>query len=303
MSNQSKGIMLALLTSVISGFSIFYSKISVAKIDPLVLTTSRNLYVGALFLIILFLSNGWKSLFRLSKRDAILLVLIGFIGGSIPFYLFFSGIKLMGAQSANLIHKSLFIWVIMLGSVFLKEKLNIGLIVGGALIFIGTYFFTTFALVFGQGTQYILLATLMWSVENVIAKKVLSNVSSELVGLFRMMLGGLLLFILTFATGKGQILTRLNTMQLQTIFIGGTLLFFYVFTWYKSLKYAPAGLATTLLTFSLIVGNVLNGSFGYILIKHSDIYSMIFVSTGVLLLIFMSLFQKKILGFVKRFHE
>jgi len=303
MKNLNKGIILALIAAVISGFSIFYSKISVAKIDPLILATSRNLYVGILFLILFFVTKGLKSLISISKKDFVLLILVGLIGGGIPFYLFFSGVKLMGAQSANIIQKSLFIWVILLSTVVLKEKLNIGLIVGGLFVFLGTYFFTPVKLIVGQGVLLVLLATLMWAVENVIAKKVLSHVSSELVGLFRMLLGGLLLLGITFTTGNSSKLVNLNMSQLQTIFIGGTLLFFYVFIWYKSLKYAAAGLVTTILTFSLIVGNVLNGSFTRIAIKQSDIYSMIFVSTGVLFLIFMSLFQKKILGFVKRSHE
>ncbi|MEK7078935.1 MAG: EamA family transporter, partial [Patescibacteria group bacterium] len=109
-----KGIILAFLTAIISGFAIFYSKISVAKIDPLILATTRNSLVGIFFIIYFLATNNLKRLLKLTKKELVLLLGIGVIGGSIPFYLFFTGIKLIGAQSANIIHKSLFIWVAIL---------------------------------------------------------------------------------------------------------------------------------------------------------------------------------------------
>src|SRR3989304_6907790 len=84
-----KGIILAFLTAIISGVAIFYSKISVAKIDPLILATTRNSLVGVFFIIYFLATNNLRQLFKLSKKELLLLVGIGIIGGSIPFYLFF----------------------------------------------------------------------------------------------------------------------------------------------------------------------------------------------------------------------
>ena len=275
-----KGILLAFLTAIISGFAIFYSKISVAKIDPLILATTRNGLVGLFFIIYFLATNNIKQLFKLSKRDLLLLLGIGIIGGSIPFYLFFTGIKLIGAQSANIIHKSLFIWVAVLSVFLLKEKVNVKYLFAGVLVFIGTYFFTPFKLLFGRGEVFILSATLLWSLENILAKKVLNNTSSELVGLFRMVLGGGVLLLVTLFSGKGELLTGLSILQWQTVLIGGGILFFYVFTWYKALKYAPASLVTLILTFSLVVGNILNGSLAHITLLRNDWYTMVFITVA-----------------------
>ena len=275
-----KGIILAFLTAIISGFAIFYSKISVAKIDPLILATTRNSLVGVFFIIYFLATNNLRQLFKLSKKELLLLVGIGIIGGSIPFYLFFTGIKLIGAQSANIIHKSLFIWVAVLSVFLLKEKVNVKYLIAGVLVFIGTYFFTPFKLLFGRGEVFILSATLLWSLENILAKKVLNNTSSELVGLFRMVLGGGVLLLVTLFSGKGKLLTGLNAHQWQTIIIGGSILFFYVFTWYKALKYAPASLVTLILTFSLVVGNILNGSLAHITLLRNDWYTMVFITVA-----------------------
>lgn len=286
MKNQNKmqGVLWALFTATVSGFAIFYSKVSVAKIDPLVLATARNLFVGFAFASLLLLSSKLRELTELKKSSLAKLILIGTIGGSIPFYLFFSGIRLIGAQQANLIHKSLFIWVAVLAAIFLKEKINVWHIISGLFIIIGTYVFAPFGLSLGTGELLVLTATLMWSAENIIAKKVLREVSSETTGLFRMGLGGLVLFLLTVVSGKAPLLFSLDRTQLATVMIGGGILFFYVYGWFKALRLAPASLVTAVLTFSLVVGNLLNGTFAGMRLTAGDIYSTVLVAAGACLI-------------------
>lgn len=281
-NNLAKGVLFALVTSVISGFAIFYSKISVAKIDPLIMATTRNLYVGVVFLVFIFISKKIHELKQLKRKDLGLLILIGFIGGGIPFYLFFSGLKLIGPQTGNLIHKTLFIWVTVLSVVFLEEKFNLSYLVSYLLVFVGTFLFAPFKFIFGKGELLVLSATILWSIETIIAKKVLKDVPSELVGFFRMGIGSMALFGLMIATGKQQLLFSLNASQLITIVVGATILSFYVFFWYRALKYAPAGLVTFLLTFSVVVGNLLNGGFSGVKLTQRDALSSLFISIGAL---------------------
>ena len=131
----------------------------------------------------------------------------------------------------------------------------------------------------------ILTATVLWSIENILSKKVLKNISSDLVGLFRMGIGSLILLLTVFVTGKGNMILSLDLKQLSVIFIGGTILFFYVYTWYRALKYAPVSLVTLVLAFSVVVGNILNGSFAGVNISQKEIYSSIFISSAVMLVL------------------
>src|SRR3989339_939497 len=94
-NNIKKGILFAFIASIISGVAIFYSKISVTKIDPLVLTTSRNLIAGGLLVISYWLFAKKEELRKIKKDDLFKLVFIGIFGGGIPFYLFFSGLKIV----------------------------------------------------------------------------------------------------------------------------------------------------------------------------------------------------------------
>ncbi len=287
-----KGVLLALIAAIISGFAIFYSKFAVAKIPPLILTTSRNMTAAVLLMVSYFLLlRRRQELKNLKKEDAIKLVLIGIIGGALPFYLFFSGLQLVKAPIANLIHKTLFIWVTFLAVVFLKEKLNLGYIIAFILIFIGNFYFAKIPTSFGKGELLILIATLFWSVENILAKKVLKNVSSELVGLSRMGIGSLILVAALITTGQLGKLSAINSQQLTVILIGGTILFFYVYFWYKALKYAPASLATLILTFSVVVGNILTGAFAGVKILPKDLYSSFLIIIATIILYFVATHQ------------
>lgn len=298
-NNLAKGVLFALITSVISGFAIFYSKISVAKIDPLIMATSRNLYVGIIFFLLIIFTRKIGELQKVNRKNLLQLILIGMIGGGVPFYLFFSGLQLIGAQTGNIIHKTLFLWVTALGIIFLKEKLNPIYLISYVFVIIGTFFFAPFKLILGKGEFLVLSATLLWAVENIIAKKVLKHVSANLVGLFRMGVGSIILLGLTIFTGKQNLLLSLNGNQLTTIIIGATILSFYVFFWYRALKYAPAGIVTLLLTFSVVVGNILNGGFVGVRLTQNDLISFTLIASGILI-VYLKTLPRYILRFIKK---
>ncbi|OGK13594.1 hypothetical protein A3C98_01160 [Candidatus Roizmanbacteria bacterium RIFCSPHIGHO2_02_FULL_37_15] len=285
-----KGILFAFLTSIISGIAIFYSKISLTKINPLILTTSRNLYVGFLFILLFIIHRRWGEIKKLKRKQLFILILIGLIGGWLPFYLFFTGLQFTQAIAANLIHKTLFIWVTILAFLFLKEKFNFSYLISFFLIGFANFYLGNLKLTFGKGELMVFIATILWSIENILAKKVLKTVSSETVGLFRMGTGSILLFLTSLATGKADMFPVGDLSKMTVVAIGGTILFFYVYTWYKALKYAPASLVTLILTFSVIVGNILNGAFAGIKLMPKEIYSSIFIGASVFLIFSYTLF-------------
>ncbi len=296
MKNQnqtSKGILFAFIASIISGIAIFYSKISVSKINPLILTTSRNFYVGLLFLFLMVFSGKLKEIRKINRSQFIPLLLIGAIGGALPFYLFFAGLQFIPAITANLIQKTLFIWVTILAVIYLKEKINRWYVASFILILLGNFYFANFKINLGKGELMVLIATLLWSIENVLAKKLLKTVSSELVGLFRMGIGGSLLLLTSIISGKGSIFLTLDLNKLLTIFIGGTILFFYVYTWYKALKFAPASLVTLILTFAVVVGNILNGSFAVVKIGVKDVYSSLLIGAATVIILIITNVKSK----------
>lgn len=248
MNNYRNGIILALSTAALSGFSIFTSKILVASIDPIVYTTLKNLFVAGVLTVLLLLNTTLRHSFnRLSRRDWIYVSLIGIIGGGIPFALFFTGLKMTTATDATLIHKTLFVWVALFAIPFLHEKLRIVQMIGYSLVLWGVLWTSGYTFEGDKGELYIGLATLMWAGENVIAKKVAGHIPGIVIAWGRMTVGVVMLGVITLFMGKLPLFFNVNTALLIPLIAAGTLLTGYVVTYYSSLKYIPVTVASSLL--------------------------------------------------------
>ncbi|OGK53591.1 hypothetical protein A3B56_03275 [Candidatus Roizmanbacteria bacterium RIFCSPLOWO2_01_FULL_45_11] len=245
---MNKGILFVLGTAVISGFAIFTSKILVASIDPIVYTTLKNLFVAGVLTAILIanksLRNQWK---QLSRRDWWNLIAIGAIGGGIPFALFFTGLKLTSATDATLIHKTLFIWVALFAIPVLHERLRLIQMAGYVLVLWGVLWTSGYRFAGDTGELYIALATILWALENILAKKAVSHIPGIIVAWGRMTVGVGILAILLVIMGKAPLMADLHTNMLMPFLAASILLTGYVVTYYSSLKYIPVTVASAVL--------------------------------------------------------
>lgn len=258
-----KGIYFALATALISGFAVFLNKFGANAFgEPYLYTTFKNIGVALIFFSILCLPKLWRELKNLNKKEWLYLWIVGLVGGSVPFLMFFKGLTMTSSANAAFIHKTLFIWVSIFAFFFLKEKfgrlqiLALILLLGGNFLLFG---FKSWQ--FGIGELLALGATLLWSVEYMFAKKLLKNLSSEIVAWGRMFLGSLILIGFILATGRAENMLALNLGQLKWLLISVPLLFGFVFTWYKALKYAPASVVTCFLVPASLITTLLNSIF------------------------------------------
>lgn len=281
-----KGIYLSLLTAVISGFSIFANQFFVTQSDPLAFTTVRNILVALGLTLVMFLSGKQKRLIRLSRAEWIKLGIIGFIGGGIPFGLFFMGLAQTGAVSGNLIHKTLFIWVAMMAIPLLGERINKWQIAGYLSIIVATFFIEPrLELTINSGTMLVLIATVLWAVENVIAKIVLRTIPAEIIGWARIMIGVPFLLIMTLALGKGHLLFSPDTLAWGKLTTSAAFLVAYVLVWYKALSFAPATLVSSVLAFAPVVTTLLTGLFSGGQITSIQTGIIVAITIGVSLII------------------
>jgi len=247
-SQASKGMLLVFATAIISGFAIFINSYGVKSFDPYLYTFLKNLVV-ALFLVGLLLGlKEFKQLKKLKKKDWLLLAIIGLIGGSIPFLLFFKGLSLTTAASGSFVHKTMFIYVAILAGVFLKEKLPSRLLIAGALLLIGNLYFLKFLPSGVQtGDLLVLAATLFWAVENTISKYALRTLSPRIVAFGRMGIGSVFIALFLIFTGGFSTVSTLTALHWQWVLISAVILFGYVTTWYTGLKYIDVSTATVIL--------------------------------------------------------
>lgn len=258
MNNQTKGILLVFLTAIISGVSIYVNGLAVKFSNPYFFTGVKNLLVGLAFLSLILLIKEWKSIKALKKNDWLKLILIGLVGGAIPFLLFFKGLSLTTAAKGSFIQKTMFIYVGFLAIIFLKEKLNKSLLVGLAALLVGNVLFLQMKpQPLRLGDLLIFIATLFWAVEIIISKKALQNLSPRVVSWARMFFGSVFIFLFLVFTHQAGLIFKYSAVQWHWILITSAFLFAYVFTFYHGLKYIRASVATAVLALGAPVTSII----------------------------------------------
>jgi len=201
----------------------------------------------------------WK---KIEKRDWLRLGMIGVIGGSLPFYLFFKGLMLASSVQAALIHKSLVLWVAIWAVPILKERVSLKQWAALGLVVLSNFLIGGLGKwQWGVGEMMILGATILWAGENIIAKQVLKKVEVEVVMGVRMALGSILLLIATGLSGKMGLIKGLSLGQWGLMLVTVGLLSGYVMSWYRALKVAPVTLVAIVLSLGSVITNVLSGIF------------------------------------------
>jgi len=275
----AKGFKLALITAGFSGAAVFLNSLTVKAVgDALVFTTVKNLGVAIILGMILLKNKiNWQEI----KNNWWKLGLIGVIGGSLPFYLFFKGLMLTNPATGALIHKTLIFWVALWAVPVLKEKISVkqwlalGLIFGSNFIIGGLPTGK-----WGRGEMMILGATLLWATENIIAKLTLKQVAVDVVVGARMIIGSLILLIAAAISGKLELIFKLNSVQWLMTLVSIGLLAGYVMSWYRALKAAPVTLVATVLTLATIVTNILSSIFITHLFNVKLFYQTILLVVG-----------------------
>jgi len=281
--NKLTGLLLVLATAIISGFSVYLNKFGVKEINPYVFTFVKNSIAALPFLFLAI--PAYRQLKKLEIKEKVLFYLIAVVGGSIPFLLFFKGLSMATAANASFIHKTMFIYIALFSIYFLKEKLNVIAYAGIGILMVGSVmFFKIQPSKLGVGELYILLATLLWTAEILISKKLLSKVSANLVSVSRMFLGSILIFVYLLISGQAGQLIQLNSHQWTWLLIGGAFLFGYVLTFYHSLKRLTAAEASSVLTLAVPITTILIMTNQHVTMTNRDITAIALLAVGVVII-------------------
>ncbi|MFC1932783.1 DMT family transporter [Chloroflexota bacterium] len=280
-----KGVYFALATALISGFSIYINKFAVMEMkDPFIFTAVKNLAVAALLFAFLILPKVLPELRGLSGKQWLTLGAIGCVGGSVPFLLFFYGLSSATAAGAAYIHKTLFIWVAVLAVFFLGERLGkfhiaaLVILVGGNILLLGS----PKSWLIGGGEMMILIATVLWAVEAIMAKRVMGRVSSNVAVFGRMFFGAIVMLIYLASTGKLSIMASLNGQQIGWITLTSLFLLGYVSCYYAGLKHAPASVVASILVLGSVITSLLYAIFDAKRYSPEQIVGMLFIVASVL---------------------
>lgn len=264
-STRRLGLVLALCAAGVSAVSVYLNASAVRAFgDATVYTTAKNL-VAAVLLTILAgsLAAGRRERAgNLSGRQWLGLVAVGVVGGSIPFVLFFEGLARATSPQAAFLQKTLVVWVALLAIVLLREKVGWPHLAAIALLVVGQVGLASVgAFPFDAGAAMILTATLLWSVEVVLVKRLLAELSSWTLAVARMGLGSTVLLGWLAATGRLDELASLTGSQVRWLAVTGLLLTAYVAFWFAALARVQAVDVTAVLVLGAVGTALLSGVF------------------------------------------
>ncbi|HEU4490866.1 MAG TPA: DMT family transporter [Jiangellales bacterium] len=258
------GLALALVTAGISGVAVFLNGYGVRAFgDAGLYTTAKNLVAAVLLGAVVGLGarTGAQLTRPATSRQWVGLCVVGLVGGSVPFLLFFEGLSRAASVQAAFLHKTLVLWVALLAVVVLGERLSathwlaIGLLLVGQAGLGGGV-----TVVVGTGEAMVLAATLLWSVEVIVAKRLLGELSSWTLAVARMGLGSALLVGWLWSRGGAGPLLSMTAEQWGWVVLTGVLLAGYVGTWFAALARAQAVDVTAILVVGALVTAVLGGA-------------------------------------------
>lgn len=267
--NQTRraGLVLALATAAISAFSVYVNGLAVRLFDSAtVYTTAKNLVAALLLgLVAGLVAHRHESLrgdrFRpRGTRQWLGLAAVGVVGGSVPFVLFFEGLSRASSPQAAFLHKTLIVWVAILAALVLRERLQWPHLAAVGLLVLGQVGLSQAGLFpLDAGALMIFAATLLWSVEVVLAKKLLADIPSSVLAVARMGLGSVVLLAWVAVQGQFGALFTMTATQLQWLLLTGLLLAGYVGFWFAALARAQAIDVTAILVVGAVGTAVLAG--------------------------------------------
>jgi drug/metabolite transporter (DMT)-like permease len=304
-------VTVAAVTAVISGISVFVNSYGVhAVTSPSVYTTAKNLVAFAVLGSATLVARSRRSTASPSAGSRWVdppagaagkpttgggdgpdllrwlgLAYVGIVGGGIAFVLFFDGLARTTATPAALDRDSLVIWVALLGMPFLHERLN-GWNVGAIALLLGGEAVLSLRaghLAWGPGDALVMASTVLWAVEVVVARRLLSAVAPATVSLVRMGVGGVTLLVYLAATGSLAALASLGAGAVGWVLLSGLLLAAYVATWMTALARARAVDVTSMLVASVLVTALLQAAAGTASLVP-QLGGLVLVAAGVLVI-------------------
>jgi drug/metabolite transporter (DMT)-like permease len=282
------GVGLAVTAAAVSGVAVFVNGLAVKRFDDAtVYTTAKNLVAGVVLVIALVL-NGHRSrrvAATLSARKRWpSLLLVAAIGGSVPFVLFFEGLSRATSTNAAFIHKTLIIWVAIGAAVVLRESITWAHAAAIGLLLLGHLMLTNGVGVagFGSAEVLVLIATLLWTLEVLIVKRLLPDVPAQIAATSRMAGGSVLLAVWLAIKGDLGVLGTMTATQWSWLLLTGLTLAGFVTLWYSALAMAPAVDVSAILVVGAVITGALDVGFrGAPLTTDSFGYALIALGVGI----------------------
>lgn len=289
------GYVFAALAACISGVAVYVNSLGVGRFsDPVLYTALKDGFVGVLLLVPLVFAPGWRAEYRrLDGRTWAWMVALALTGGSIPFALFFTGLKLTTPATGAVLNHFQFVLVALFAFTFLRERIRPALWAGFAVLLLGTLLGTNLhALKWNDGALLIGASTVLFAIDFVIAKHLLRGLATLTVMTARMTIGTALLFMYVIAIGHLGAVARLDATQWSFVLVTGCILLLFAITTFTAIRHASVAAVLAIGTAAPVITTLLQvfGS-GHVKLAAADIAGLTVIVVAVAVIIVIGVRQ------------
>ena len=234
LQESQKGIVILLISILLTSTYAVFNKILLRDLDPLTLTFISQILSVVILLSIFGGIPEWKMIHKRPAKELIALIVVGIMSAAIAPFVFLKGLELTTATNAVLIVKMDSIALAIISVIWLKEKITKQQVAGTLIMLIGLYIVVTkgnpMDLSFQMGDILIFAAAIIWAMAVSVYKKYLHEITPEATVVVSNGIGAITLFFLgPFFLGtdlnfeplvKPNVFQLLFTFTLLTIVIG-----------------------------------------------------------------------------------
>ncbi len=253
---DKKALLALMVTILIWGSSFTAIKILLNEITPLDLSFLRSVLAAFALILLIWFNEGFVRLKKVLREKFLYFVLLGIIGVGL-FNIFQNlGIQYTSSGIASVLLATNPLFVLILGVIFLREKITRNKLIGGIFGFVGVT-----VIIFGGkniisillsssfvGNIMALLSALCWGLYVIMNKRVLRQYSPLLLTTSAFIFGSLLLFLLYLFSGNLYVIIDLSiTSWLLVIYLGFVSSALTYFLWNYTLERMEASKASIFL--------------------------------------------------------
>ncbi len=252
-------IIYALGSAFFAGLTAILAKCGIRETDSSVATAIRTIVVLIFSWIMAMLSTPLSSIWSISLRTWIFLILSGIATGA-SWLCYFHALQKGDVNKVVPIDKSSTVLTMLLAMIFLGERTGTSGILSIVLIGIGTFLMIEKKESTGTKEEgnhswvaYALLSALFASLTSILGKIGIENIDSNLGTAIRTIIVLLMSWIVVFATGKKEKLKEVHKKELFFIIVSGFATGASWLCYYRALQEGPASVVIPIDKLSIIV--------------------------------------------------
>jgi len=250
---QRGGLLFAGLCALNGAFVPAVAKFTTGRADPLFVAAATTLFAGAAAALALGIRGELRRL--LQRETAPLLILLGALGTTIPFALFFEGTRRTSAIEAVLCLQTEPVYSLIMAWLFLGHRLTVRRVTAALVLAAGIVLAVgAGGLSDGLGVTLLLLTPLSWQICHLVTLKGLRNVEPYLLTGARYVYGGVLLALVAWVFGGPDWMPAANLLaeQLPILAVQGILLSYTgTMLWYQAIARLDLARATAIVVPSI----------------------------------------------------